>query len=218
MITLGLTGNRYSGKKRVADVFRQIQVPVFDADTVIKFILNYNYELLGEMKSKLGKDIFLNTKDNELKLNLRRLSEDALDKVLDFIEEDLFKAYNIFNKNVKLTGAIYTIFSSSILFERKWQNKLDLIINISSTDTDRIKRCKYMTNKGLLIIKELTMEEIPTSVKNKLSDYIITNDNEETPGSIPGRTISTVLLKQINDIDQKIIDEYIYKSSVDYVI
>lgn len=219
MITLGLTGNRYSGKSKVADMFNHIQVPVFEADTIIKFILEYNYELLGEMKSSLGDDFFTIVRDNELKLNLRKLKKEDFDKVLDFIEEDLFEAYRKFNVKARKLGAIYTIFHSSILFEKGWENKLDMIINVFAPETDRMKRCRYMTNLGLLKIKELSSSEMDPLLKNKLADFIIRNHNESsTSGVIPGKTPSSAILKQVNDIDQKVIDEYLYKENLNFVM
>lgn len=220
MITLGLTGSRYSGKSKVADMFNQIQVPVFEADTIIKFILNYNYELLGEMKSLLGNGIFTSDKDNELTLDLRRLKKDDFDKVLGFVEEDLFKAYTKFNQRAKKNGAIYTIFHSSILFEKQWEDKLDLVINVFAPETDRMKRCKYLTNLGLLTIKELASSEMDALTKNKLADFVINNHNDSniSPGAIPGKIPSNNILKQVNQIDQKVIDEYLYMENLKFVM
>lgn len=220
MITLGLTGSRYSGKSKVADMFNQIQVPVFEADTIVKFILNYNYELLGEMKSQLGNGIFTSSKSNELTLDLRRLKKNDFDKVLDFVEEDLFEAYRKFNQRAKKVGAIYTIFHSSILFEKGWDKKLDMVINVFAPETDRMKRCKYLTNMGLLKIKELASTEMDPLLKNKLADFVIQNHNESfsSPGAIPGQTPSKTILKQVNQIDQKVIDEYLYKENLNFVI
>ena len=45
MIKIGLTGNRYSGKDRVCKIFEQISIPVFQADVVLKFIINHNFEI-----------------------------------------------------------------------------------------------------------------------------------------------------------------------------
>lgn len=220
MITLGLTGNRYSGKTRVADTFKQIQIPVFDADTVLKFILNYNYELLGEMKTSLGGGIFTNIKDNELRIDMKRLSKHDFDKVLDFVEDELFDAYNRFNLKAKKNKSIYTIFHSSFLFEKKWDKKLDMVINVFAPETDRMKRCKYNTNMGLLTIKELASSEMDGLEKNKMADFVIQNPNDGSlsAGSIPGRTPSSNILKQVNQIDQKIIDEYLYKENLNFVM
>jgi dephospho-CoA kinase len=60
MIKVGLSG-RYSGKDRTARVFKQIGVPIFEADVILKFILNYNEELIDLIKIKIGSEYF--TKD-----------------------------------------------------------------------------------------------------------------------------------------------------------
>lgn len=220
MITLGLTGNRYSGKSKVADMFDKIQVPVFDADTIIKFMLNYNYELLGEMKSILGPNIFSNTKDNELVLNFSKLTKEDFDSILKFIEDELFKSYANFNKKIsKKTGAIYSVFHSSLIFEKKWEDKFDMVATVFSPEIDRIKRFKYLSNVGVLTIKELCKSEFDPLLKNKLSDFVIKNPNENfSTGLIAGRIPSNDVLKQVSDIDQKIIDEFIYKENLKFLM
>jgi dephospho-CoA kinase len=52
--------SRYSGKDRTR-VFKQIGVPIFEADVILKFILNYNEELIDLIKIKIGSEYF--TKD-----------------------------------------------------------------------------------------------------------------------------------------------------------
>lgn len=215
MITLGLTGNRFSGKSAAVDVFKRIDVPVFDADLVLQFILNYNYELLGEIKNELGDNIFIPHPKNELILNFRRLNKTDFDNILDIVEDDIFNAYKRFNDKLERIGAIYTVFSSSILFEREWDKKLDMTLNVFASDTDRMKRCKYLTNMGLLNIKDLVSTEMNSLEKNQLADFIINNHNSEYTSS---STISSNMLKQINQVDQKIIDEYIYKESLNLLV
>jgi dephospho-CoA kinase len=48
-------------------VFKQIGVPIFEADVILKFILNYNEELIDLIKIKIGSEYF--TKDE---LDFRR--------------------------------------------------------------------------------------------------------------------------------------------------
>lgn len=205
MIKLGLSGNRYAGKDKVSITFNKIGVPTFDADTILKFILQYNYDVLADIRKYIGSDIFL--KDN---LDIRRMDKDTLDKVINFAEVDLFKAYKRFQE--KNSTSIYTIFNSSILFEREWDKRMDLTISVFSPNTDRIKRCKSATNQGLIIINDLIKTEMDPLIKNELADYIIHNyDNGSNliTGDIP---------KQVRDIDQSIIDEYLYKEQLDFVL
>ena len=106
MISVGLSGNRYSGKDRVSKLFSQISVPVFHADIVLRFIINYNYELQNDIVQSIGYDYF--TIDGKLDTNKIK-DESVFNKVIDIVEPDLFEAYKRFcNKN----GSVYTIFHS----------------------------------------------------------------------------------------------------------
>ncbi len=196
MLKVGLSGSRYSGKNRTIKVFKQIGVPVFEVDVILKFILNYNEELIDLIKVKIGGQYF--TKDE---LDFKKIKDkDVFDKVLKVVEYDLFKAYNKFiEKNDK---AIYTIFHSSILFESNWYKKMDLNITVFSPKTDRIKRCKYKTNNGLMLINDLAKTEMDSLDKNVLADYTIHNYNDV---SISFGDI----LKQVDTIDMKIVDQYL---------
>lgn len=212
MITVGLSGNRYSGKKTVCTLFEKIGIPVFDADTVLKFILNYNQDVLSDIRKVLGNDAFYGHS-----LDFRHLNKKQFESILSIVEADIFKAYTRFNKVHEAKGAIYTIFKSSVLFEYEWDKKVDLSINVFSPDTDRMKRCKYKTNMGLLIIRDKMKEEMESLEKSNLADYIIKNNNEDSIG-FDSKSPSANLLKQVNEIDQEIINEYIYKESLNAVV
>ncbi len=204
MIKVGLSGNRYSGKSRVANLFKQIGIPVFDADTVLRFILNYNWELLGEIKHELGSEIFQGDY-----LNFREIKNpEVFNNVLKLVEPDILRAYDRFNKK---QNSIYTIFHSSILFERGWDKNMDRSISVFSSHTDRISRCKQLTKMGLLVINDLSKTEMDPLEKNRLSDYTIHNYNDET--SAFGDTFN-----QVCKVDQKIIDTYLFNEATKRVM
>ena len=73
-----------------------------------------------------------------------------------------------------------------------------------------------MTNEGLLNIRDRVKTEMDPLEKNEMADYIINNfNNGDVVGNIglqPAKLPN--LLKQINQIDQKVIDEFIYKESL----
>src|SRR5690606_30475167 len=112
MIYIGLSGNRYSGKDRIARIFKQIHIPVFDADLVLRFAIHYNVELLQKVKKDWGEYYF----GEGTNLDMDRIQRDnKFGKLVKYFEKDIFEAYNKFN--LKNKNSIYTIFHSSILFE-----------------------------------------------------------------------------------------------------
>jgi dephospho-CoA kinase len=200
MIKVGLSGNRYSGKDRAARVFTQIGIPIFQADVILKFILNYNEELIDLIKTKIGSEYF--TKDE---LDFRKIKNKKIfDRVLKIVEGEMFTSYNRFIK--KNENALYIIFHSSILFESEWYKKMDLNISVFAPKTDRIKRCDYKTNGGLMLINDLTKTEMDPLDKNRLADYTIHNYNDVSISFGD-------MLKQVDNIDIKIVDQYLLKKN-----
>lgn len=196
MITVGLSGNRYSGKDRVAKLFSQISIPVFHADVVLKFIINYNYELQNDIVQAIGYEYF--TIDGKLDMTKVK-DEKTFNKVIDLVEKDLFDAYVRFQKK---NGTVYTIFHSSILFERGWHKNFDYNINVFAPTNDRLERCKMLTNKTSSSIYKLAQDEMKDLDKNRLSNFVIHNYNETNLAI--GDTLT-----QVNKIDQEIIDEFL---------
>ena len=42
MIKVGLTGNFHSGQNQVSEILEKLDVPVFDADLILKYLINYS--------------------------------------------------------------------------------------------------------------------------------------------------------------------------------
>ena len=195
MFKVGLTGNRYSGKDTVASLFNKISIPVFDADVIVKFLINHNFEMDYKIKNKIDKSFFKNDQ-----LDLSKLTGPILDQIIDIVEYELFDAYKKYQ--LKNTNSIYTVFHSSILFERDWNKKMDYSISVFSPVSDRVERCQEISDYKLTDIYNLCQREMKDLSKNSLSDFVIHNYNDDINpfGDI---------LTQVNKIDQKIIDKYL---------
>jgi dephospho-CoA kinase len=202
MIKIGLTGNRYSGKNRVATLFKQIGVPVFEADVILKFILNHNYELQAEISDRVGRLYFKDGLLNEEKVK----KDGVFSKIMEIVEPELYRAWQKFQeKNYK---SIYCIFHSSILFEREWNKSMDFNISVFAPYADRVDRCKFLTNKSVSSIYSLSKLEMDELDKNKLSEYVIHNYNDDSP-------FYGDALTQVNKIDKKIIDNFLKNKMTD---
>lgn len=196
MLKVGLSGNRYSGKNRIVNLFKQIGVPVFEADVILKFILSHNYELQAEIADKVGRKYF---KDGLL--NTEKVKTDGkFSGILDIVEPELYRTWERFlQKNNK---AVYCIFHSSILFEKEWNKAMDINVTVFAPYADRIERCKFLTNKSVSSIYSLTKLEMDELDKNNLSDFVIHNYNNDS-------TFYGDTLTQVNDIDKKIVDKFL---------
>lgn len=192
MIKVGLSGNRFSGKDRIVKLFKQIGIPVFEADIVLKFILNYNTEKLKQLKYLIGDEFFIGDH-----LDIKSIKrEEKFGKVVEHFKEELLNAYDKFNrKNYK---SIYSIFHSSILFESDWDYDMDMNISIFTPSNIRIDRCKFETNYKTSEIYKLMKSEMSELDKNNRATYVVHNYE----------VVDT--MKEINKIDSDIINHFLY--------
>ena len=58
MLKVGLTGGIGSGKTVVANVFKVLGIPVFDADAVAKDIMEADQQLVGKIKAAFGAETY----------------------------------------------------------------------------------------------------------------------------------------------------------------
>jgi dephospho-CoA kinase len=200
MVKIGLTGNRYSGKDATAKLFEQIKIPVFNADVILKFILNFDINVNKDILDNYGEYIFTGP-DSMIDPKKIRSKKD-FDKLVNFAEFELKRAYERFR--LENRQSVYSIFHSSILFERGWDKDMDFNINVFAPKDIRSARCAKVTGQSTYAISELFKGEMDDLVKNKMSDYMIHN--------YPSATIAFGdSCDQVNKIDRKIIDKYLIK-------
>jgi dephospho-CoA kinase len=195
MIKVGLSGNRYSGKTEISKMFKQIGIPVFDADIVLKFIIGHSLETNRIIKEKIGEHIFKNGD-----IDPKFVTDSDFMEMLYYATFELINAYHAFN--VKNKQSIYSIFHSSFLFETNWVDSMDYNINVFCPKLERMERCKEITKMKVSNIAYMLRNEIDDLDKNKKSAYIIHNYKGTDP------------LSQVNKIDQNIIDIYLKNSQL----
>lgn len=191
MLKIGLTGNRYSGKKVVAKCFKSLGIHVFDADVVMKFIINYNNQVFSNIKKEFGEEV-----SNLGLIDTQRFnSDEKMDKLFDLVEFDMWEAYNRFL--LKHSSEPYTVFKSSILFERKLKTNFDKTINVFCPAKVRADRYSKSSLAGLSMwnVLEVMKQEMDEYEKNVLSDYIIHNYDDIQPVDSQINYIHTDLLE-----------------------
>ena len=192
MLEIGLTGCRYSGKSSVSKLFKKIGVPVFDSDTIIKFVLNFRTYVEEPIKANVGTFVYTGGFLDPTAF----VTDSIFDRTIDVVEFEVFQAWERFKQKHK--DKPYVIFESSILFERKWEKKFDKVISVFAPKEERVYRAKIDTAMRVDYLWSILDKEIQDLEKNSQSHYIIHN-YENGPD----------VLNQINHIDTKFIDMYI---------
>jgi dephospho-CoA kinase len=171
MLKIGLTGNYYSGHNEVAEIFEKLGVKVFDADLILKYLINFSEPHMIKIRSSLG--------DNSYNIGLLNFNKfktnQKWNELLDLLEFDIIKSYERFRLLHK--DDFYTVFKYSYIFERSLNLSMDKTICCYRPKYQRrndLKNLTYMDNQSIEYLFNNEMDEL---TKNKNSDYTINNFN-----------------------------------------
>jgi dephospho-CoA kinase len=169
MYKVGLTGNFYSGHDDIAKIFKKKGIPVFDADIILKFMINYSEKHVKIIQETFGKSIY---KFGLLDLNQFNDNK-KFEKLLDIVQLDLIKAYEKWR--IRNYNHFYTIFKSSVLFEKGWDKYMNFNINVFKPERDRVLEIIEKTEMPSSVINDIINNEMDELSKNTKSDYVIHN-------------------------------------------
>ena len=177
MKKIGITGGIGSGKTYVASVFQSLGIPIFNADIQAKKLMTSSRRLIKLVKEEFGNDIYKDSDLNKEKLSSIVFSNsDKLQKLNSLVHPIVKEEFNNWYK--KQTSP-YIIKEAAILFESNSHIGLDAVICVSAPLDLRMKRLLNRDDYSEKEIKKRIENQISQEEKEKLSDYIIINDEKE---------------------------------------
>lgn len=188
MLKIGLTGNYYSGYNEVGDIFEELGMPVFDADLIIKYMLNYSVEYVNKIKFAFGENIYYAGLLDLSKFD----TNEKFDKLFDIIQLDLIKSYEKWR--IKNWNKFYTIFKCSVLFERKLDANMNYTI---TTFTPELQR-----KHDLITTSQMPREMIDNILSNEMDELL---KNQKATYVIHGYRGLSELRKSVNDVHRAIM-------------
>ncbi len=192
MKILALTGGIGSGKSTVAEIFRVLGIPVFDADSAAKELYQKSPALRRGLVDLFGKEIFdeksqLNTKllasivFND-PVRLAQLNELVHPAVIEYFGEwkDAHRDYPLL------------VHETALLYEAGLDKFSDYVAVVTATENLRIERvCRY---KGWSPeqVRERIRRQLPQDLLISKADFVINNDGQ------------LALLPQVTELIKKI--------------
>ncbi len=173
MTIIGLTGGIGSGKSTVAEIFRKLNIFVFDSDTESKAIMNTSSYIKERITSKFGDDLY----ENGI-LNRRKLSEiifyqtDAVEYVNALVHPAVIVA---FEERISQIKSPYAIIESAILFESEAYKQAHKVICVTAPEKIRIERVMKRDGVSYEQVKARMNNQMREKDKIKRSDFIINN-------------------------------------------
>jgi dephospho-CoA kinase len=176
MTIIGLTGGIGSGKSIVSEIFRKLDIYVFDSDAESKSIMNTNEYIVSRIKKKFGEELY----ENGL-LNRKKLSEIIFyrPEAIEFINALVHPVVIVeFENRISRTKSAYFIIESAILFESDAYKQVDKIICVTAPEKVRIERVMKRDHVTYEHVKVRLNNQMKEEEKIKRSDYIIRNNIE----------------------------------------
>ena len=176
-LKIGLTGGIGSGKSTLAEIFKVLGIPVFDADSVAKKILNEDENLKHQIINLFGNEAYQNGL-----LNKKHIA--------DIVFKDAFKLeqLNALVHPATLAAAdvwmqsqtsAYAVKEAALLFEAGTAAHLDFIIGVKAPKSLRIHRVMERDHVSRKEVLTRMSRQIEDDIKMRLCDFVVMNDDQQ---------------------------------------
>ena len=177
MKIIGLTGGIGSGKSKVLNEFKSLGVPCYNADTVAKKLMINDKDLIIQIKSIFGIDVYYgNELDTKKLANLVFNDKTKLAALNAIVHPRVASDFKIFTSKQK---GPYVIKEAAILIESGAYINFDSIILVTAPKSLRLKRVikrDGLSEKDVLNRMECQWED---EKKIQFADFVIKNDDWE---------------------------------------
>lgn len=176
MLRIGLTGGIGSGKSTVARIFKLMGIPVFDADSAAKTIMNEDEALKKEMVQHFGKKTYINGMlDRNYLASMVFENERNLATLNALVHPAVFRAAEAW---MQQQNTAYVIKEAALIFESGSQEELDIVIGVYAPKHLRIQRTMQRDHSSRESVIQRMNNQINEEMKMKLCDFVICNDEQ----------------------------------------
>ena len=171
---VGLTGGIGSGKTTVAQMFKALGVPVYNADEEAKTLMQSSDVIKGELIELLGDTCYQNGQLNRSFIASKVFSDKALLEKINAIVHPKVAAH--FEDWRSKQTAPYVMKEVAILFETESQHLFDFILTVTAPVETRIQRVISRDQKTRTEVESVIKNQLSEAEKIKQSHFVIYND------------------------------------------
>jgi len=157
---LGLTGSIAMGKTTVSEMFKDLGVPVWCADTAVQDLYRPNAEGTRKLKKFLPTAVDKNGVNREILKNFIHKDNEVLKKIENLIHPLLQRSKEIFIKENQLKPLV--VFDIPLLFEKNQQKNFDATLLVTASEETQRKRALLrgkLSKKDFELIKKKQLNE-----------------------------------------------------------
>lgn len=176
-LKIGITGGIGSGKSTVSKIFQTLGIPVFDADTAAKNIMNEDESLKQKIKETFGGAAYTNGT-----LNRKYIADIVFNDKEKLAELNALvhpATIALADKWAGEQSAPYTVKEAALFFESGSAAGIDYIIGVYAPQHLRIQRVMQRDNATREEILARINKQIDEEMKMKLCDFVVVNDEQQ---------------------------------------
>jgi dephospho-CoA kinase len=189
---IGLTGGMGSGKTTVAGMFAVMGIPVYDADSRAKALMQEDPALIAGIRELFGSAAYGidGMLDRKFIASIVFADREMLDRLNALVHPAVYRDLAAWAASPPQRDAPYLLQESAILFEEDLVARFAAVILVTAPEAVRIDRVMARDGAGRDDVLRRLRNQWPDERKIPLSDYVIFND-----GARP-------LIRQVADVDR----------------
>jgi dephospho-CoA kinase len=177
MLRIGITGGIGSGKSIVARVFNNLGIPVYNADTAAKRLMETDLDLQASIRQHFGEETFVEGKlDRSYLASIVFKDKAKLDTLNALVHPITIRDAELW---MQQQNSPYALKEAALIFESGAQANLDFVIGVSAPQPLRVHR--VMQRDGLSreeVLKRID-KQLEQSLVMRLCDYVIVNNDQQ---------------------------------------
>jgi dephospho-CoA kinase len=177
MLKIGITGGIGSGKSIVAKVFEHLGIPVYNADTAAKSLMENDSALRASITALFGPDSYLNGTLNRSYISSLVFNDRSKLEALNALVHPATIQYG--KEWMSRQTTPYAIKEAALIFESGTQDELDYVIGVYAPQALRIHRVIQRDNLTREQVLQRMANQIDESVKMRLCDFVVVNDDQQ---------------------------------------
>lgn len=192
---IGITGGIGAGKTVVCEIFKQLGVPVFNADQVARELMLHNGEVYTLLQNHFGKALFPQI-GHFNKVQLSELvfnNPDELNQLNTIVHPFVKQAFADWTKKQNYP---YLLHEAAVLIESGFHKICDKLIVVEAPEDLRIQRVTSRDNKSTEELTAIIKQQMSDEKRRQHANYTIIN-NEISPLLPQVLTIHETLLANV---------------------
>ena len=180
MLRIGITGGIGSGKSIASRVFQALGVPVYDADTRARWLMENAGALQDEVRAAFG----ASTYDESGRLNRPALAAavfhnpERLAQLNALVHPHVGTDFEQWATAAQAASHAYVLKEAALLFEAGSYRQLDRIITVYAPEAVRVARVlRRDSQRSVAEVHAIMAKQLSEDEKRRLANHLLVNDD-----------------------------------------